>query len=146
MLPTPEPSASGLQPGVAPISAAQRPSHGESYIMALMKIGRLAWLAILLRAGVVQAASVTTLVGTGQPGFSDTQVNNPYGMAIGPDGAMYFCDLDNSRIRRLDLRTKRMTTIAGNGQKGYRGDGGAATEASLSAPHELLFDSRGDLY
>lgn len=91
-------------------------------------------------------ASVTTLIGTGVPGYSDTQVNNPYGMTIGPDGALYFCDVDNQRVRRLDLATKRLTTIAGNGQKAYRGDGGPAVEASLSAPHELLFDGKGDLY
>jgi len=92
------------------------------------------------------AATVTTLIGTGMPGFSDTQVNNPYGMVIGPDGAMYFCDVDNQRIRRLDLRTKRMTTIAGTGEKGYRGDGGPAVNASIAAPHELVFDAKGDLY
>jgi sugar lactone lactonase YvrE len=91
-------------------------------------------------------ATVTTLIGTGVPGYSDTQVNNPYGMTIGPDGALYFCDVDNQRVRRLDLATKRLTTIAGNGQKAYRGDGGPAEEASLSAPHELLFDRNGDLY
>ena len=92
------------------------------------------------------AATVTTLIGTGKGGFSDTEVNNPYGLAIGPDGALYFCDLDNARIRKIDLATKRVTTIAGNGQKAYKGDGGPAVEASLSAPHELLFDAKGDLY
>jgi len=92
------------------------------------------------------AATVTTLIGTGKPGFSDTEVNNPYGLAIGPDGALYFCDLDNSRIRKIDLSTKRVTTIAGNGLKGYKGDGGPAVEASLNMPHELLFDAKGDLY
>ena len=91
-------------------------------------------------------STVTTLVGTGSPGYSDTQVNNPYGMTIGPDGALYFCDLDNQRVRRLDLKTKRLTTVAGNGERGYHGDGGPAGEASLSAPHELVFDSKGDLY
>src|SRR5262249_17071982 len=95
---------------------------------------------------IASAASVTTIVGTGVAGFSDTQVNNPYGLVIGPDGALYFCDLDNQRIRRLDLKTKKMTTIAGDGQKAYRGDGGPATKASLNMPHELRFDSKGDLY
>src|ERR1700722_4172221 len=90
--------------------------------------------------------SVTTLIGTGVPGYSDTQVNNPYGLVVGPDGALYFCDLDNQRIRRLDLSTKRLTTIAGNGQKGYRGDGGPALETYLNMPHELRFDKRGDIY
>lgn len=104
-------------------------------------------LAVVLAcAAGLAAASVETLIGTGVAGFSDTQINNPYGMAIGPDGALYFCDLGNQRIRRLDLATKKMTTVAGNGQRGYTGDGGPATEATLAAPHELVFDKNGDLY
>ena len=80
------------------------------------------------------------------PGDSGTQVNNPYGMTIGPDGALYFCDLGNNQVRRFDLKTKRVTTVAGNGKAGYAGDGGPASEASLRAPHELAFDKRGILY
>jgi sugar lactone lactonase YvrE len=89
---------------------------------------------------------VTTLIGTGEPGYSETQVNNPYGEVIGPDGALYFCDLDNQRIRRLDLATRRLTTIAGSGERGYRGDGGPAAAAALNMPHEVRFDRLGNLY
>ena len=92
------------------------------------------------------AADVSTLIGNGAPGFSDTQVSNPYGLAIGPDGALYFCDLDNQRIRRLDLITKRITTVTGSGERGYRGDGGPAVSAALNMPHEIRFDARGNLY
>jgi DNA-binding beta-propeller fold protein YncE len=95
---------------------------------------------------VSAADSVSTLIGSGAAGYSDGQVNNPYGVVIGPDGALYFCDLDNQRIRRLDLRTRRTQTIAGNGQRGYAGDGAAATDASLNMPHEIQFDSAGHLY
>lgn len=95
---------------------------------------------------LAHAAAVTTLIGDGMPGHSQTQVNNPYGMTIGPDGALYWCDLGSNRIRRMDLATHRVSDIAGNGEKAYKGDGGPALEASLSAPHELLFDSKGDLY
>lgn len=101
-------------------------------------------LALLTTAS--HAATVSTLLGTGTAGSSDTEVNNPYGMTIGPDGALYWCDLGSQRIRRLDLKTKQVTTIAGNGKAGYSGDGGPATEASLRAPHELVFDRKGDLY
>jgi streptogramin lyase len=101
---------------------------------------------VALAAGLAAGATVETLVGTGVAGFSDTQVNNPYGMVIGPDGALYFCDLGNQRIRRLDLQTKQMTTVAGTGQAGYSGDGGPATQATIAAPHELVFDAKGDLY
>jgi sugar lactone lactonase YvrE len=92
------------------------------------------------------APSVSTLIGDGTPGHSDSRVNNPYGLVIGPDGALYFCDLDNQRIRRLDLTTRRTTDIAGNGQRAYSGDGGPATAGSLNMPHELAFDARGQIY
>jgi DNA-binding beta-propeller fold protein YncE len=90
--------------------------------------------------------SVSTLIGTGAPGHSDREVNDPYGLVIGPDGALYFCDLGNHRIRRIDLKTRRTTTVAGDGQRAYRGDGGPATAASLNMPHEVQFDSSGNLY
>ncbi len=100
----------------------------------------------LLGGHAAQPATVSTVIGTGQAGFSDQEVANPYGVVVGPDGAVYFCDLDNQRIRRLDRRTGRTTTIAGSGERGYAGDGGPATDASLNMPHEILFDARGDLF
>jgi DNA-binding beta-propeller fold protein YncE len=107
-----------------------------------------AMLALASVCPTTRAATrtVTTLLGTGVPGYSNTQVNNPYGIVFGPDGAVYFCDLDNQRIRRLDLQTNVVTTIAGSGEKGYRGDGGPATQASLNMPHEIQFDGAGNLY
>jgi sugar lactone lactonase YvrE len=102
--------------------------------------------ALVASPPAIAAESVATLIGSGAAGYSDRQVNNPYGLVIGPDGALYFCDLDNQRIRRLDLRTRRTQTIAGNGQKSYAGDGAAATGASLNMPHEIQFDSAGHLY
>jgi sugar lactone lactonase YvrE len=109
---------------------------------SLFKAGLLA----LLPGRVLAASSVSTLIGNGTPGHSDAQVNNPYGLVIGPDGALYFCDLDNQRIRRLDLTTRRSSDVAGNGQRGYAGDGGPATAGSLNMPHELIFDARGHMY
>lgn len=93
-----------------------------------------------------QGARVGTIIGTGVPGLGPTQVNNPYGLVIGPDGALYFCDLDNQVVRRLDLSTRAVSTIAGSGRRGYDGDGGPATAAALNMPHEVLFSPSGDLY
>ena len=111
--------------------------------------------AVLLTARTLPAQQkrVRTLAGTGAPGYLadvpdalKTPVTNPYGVVIGPDGALYFCEYDTGRVRRLDLRRAAITTIAGNGEKGYAGDGGAAAAASLAAPHELRFDRDGHLY
>jgi DNA-binding beta-propeller fold protein YncE len=104
-------------------------------------------LAALVPTPVLAASpTVTTLIGTGKSGYSDQEVNNPYGLLFGPDKALYFCDLDNQRIRRLDLKTRRTTAVAGDGKRAYLGNGGPATVGSLNMPHEIQFDARGNLY
>jgi sugar lactone lactonase YvrE len=103
-------------------------------------------LLALLPPRASVAPTIATVIGDGSPGYSDSKVSNPYGVLVGPDGALYFCDLDNQRIRRLDLQTRRTTDIAGNGRRAYAGDGGSATAASLNMPHEIAFDKRGDMY
>ena len=103
-------------------------------------------LLTLLPRPVIAAPTVSTLIGTGTAGFSDTQVNNPYGVIIGRDRALYFCDLENQRIRRLDLKSHATTTIAGDGKRAYGGDGGPATAGSLNMPHEIVFDAQNNMY
>jgi sugar lactone lactonase YvrE len=104
-------------------------------------------------AGLSSAATTVTIAGTGVAGFSGdggpgarAEVNNPYGLTIGPDGALYFCEIGNHRIRRLDLATKRISTVAGSGNKGYAGDGGSALDAALNEPYEVRFDRDGNLF
>lgn len=105
-------------------------------------------IALLLLALCVSssAAEVVTLAGNGVAGFSDVQVNNPYGLAIGPDGALYFCEIGNHCIRRLDLRTHRMTRVVGTGVKGNSGDGGVALMAQVNEPYEIRFDGAGNMF
>lgn len=103
-----------------------------------------------------QLPQVQTIAGTGIAGYepegslgipgNETQVNNPYGVIVGQDGALYFCEVDTGRTRKLDLTNNLLTTVAGNGEKAYVGDGQLALEASFSAPHEIRFDSAGNLF
>lgn len=103
-----------------------------------------------------RAGRVRTVAGSGERGYepegvaglpaTETPVDNPYGVVVGPDGALWFCEVDTGRTRRLDLETGRLTTVAGNGAKAYAGDGGPALEASFSAPHEIRFDAAGHLF
>ena len=99
------------------------------------------------------AARITTIAGTGLPGTASdgsdaavTSINNPFGLVIGPDGALYWADFGSNRVLRLDLTTKKITVVAGNGTKGHSGDGGPAKSAQLSAPHEVRFDSKGNIF
>ena len=110
----------------------------------VLKAGLVVWGRILYPTPA--AGAVSTLIGTGSAGYSDREVNNPYGLVIGPDRALYFCDLDNQRIRCFDPVSRQTRTIAGDGRKAYSGDGGPATAASLNMPHEIQFDAAGHLY
>jgi DNA-binding beta-propeller fold protein YncE len=73
-------------------------------------------------------------------------INNPYGVVFGPDGALYWADFGSNRVLKLDLSTRKVAVIAGTGTKGHAGDGGPAKDALLSAPHEVRFDSKGNMY
>src|SRR6266496_4284541 len=114
-------------------------------------------LGTLVSAAIIEAAAATprqisTFAGTGLAGFSGdngsagkAQLNNPYGITRGPDGALYICDMENHRIRKVS-RDGNITTVAGTGKRGYSGDGGPALQAELNEPYEVRFDKAGDMF
>ena len=72
-------------------------------------------------------------------------VIGPQGIALGPDGATYFSDGNNNRVRRITA-DGLIQTVAGTGGSGFSGDGGPAAAAQLSHPTGLKFDAAGNLY
>jgi sugar lactone lactonase YvrE len=71
----------------------------------------------------------------------------PNGLAVDDKGDLYISDIGAHRVLKLDRRGRqgRLTVIAGTGAGGFGGDGGPAAKARLFAPHDLAFDSAGDL-
>ncbi len=110
-------------------------------------------LILLLSASFSFGAGTKTLAGTGTSGANGdggfavrAQVGNPYGLTLGPDGALYVCEIDTDRVRRIDLHDGSISTVAGTGVIGYSGDGGPATSADLNDPYEVRFDDEGNMY
>jgi sugar lactone lactonase YvrE len=70
----------------------------------------------------------------------------PFDVAFDAQGNLFFSDTFNHRIRRIDARTGVITTVAGDGKKGFSGDGEPATEAELNEPYGVVLDARGNLF
>ncbi len=76
----------------------------------------------------------------------NAELNMPYEMAWDKAGNLFIVELGNHCVRRVDVKSQIITTIAGTGKPGFSGDGGPATEAQFNQPHSLSFDAAGDLY
>ena len=97
---------------------------------------------------------ISTFAGTGKKGFSgdggpaaQAQFSGVFCIAFDADGkTMYIDDLDNRRIRAIDMKTGIVNTIAGNGLKGLPKDGDMAKDSPLSDPRAVAADGKGNVY
>src|SRR5262249_35150672 len=97
-----------------------------------------------------RSGTITTIVGTGEKGFSGdggpaakAQLDEPYGVALGHAGNLIVVGRPNRRVRRVDARTGLIETVAGDGSKIYSGDGGPADRAGLVEPNGVALDPEG---
>ncbi|MCY4529573.1 MAG: hypothetical protein OXD46_11165, partial [Chloroflexi bacterium] len=96
---------------------------------------------------------ISTFAGTGLPGFSGdggpasaAALSSPFGLAFDDDDNLYIADSANNRIRKVDLATEIITTVAGSGSPGFEGDAGSALDAAFHSPHGVDVDHRGNIY
>jgi len=94
---------------------------------------------------------ITTMTGTNASGFAGdggsatiAKLSSPHGLAVDASGNLFIADTSNNRIRKVD-NTGLITTVAGNGNGAYAGDGGPAASASLSGPAGVALDAAGNL-
>jgi hypothetical protein len=96
--------------------------------------------------------TLVTIAGTGRRGYSGdggpavaAELDTPYDIQFAPNGEIYLADTGNNVIRRID-RGGVISTVAGDGEPRFAGDGGPAIQASLRRPSGLLFDPAGSLW
>ena len=98
------------------------------------------------------SGAISTVAGTGAPGFSGDEgpaiagsINAPRGVVVDDNGDIFIADTGNNRIRQV-TPDGLIHTIAGQDAAGFSGDGGPAASARINAPGGLLLDGAGDLY
>ena len=100
------------------------------------------------------AGQISTLCGSGTKGLCadgtdalTANLNNPYGMAEQKDRAsLFFVENQNHRIVRYERATKKIHMVCGTGKKGAEGNDGPALMCQMAEPHEIHFDSKGNMY
>lgn len=101
---------------------------------------------------VTPGGTIATVAGNGTAGYSGdggpavtAQLNNPGGVALDTAGNLYIFDSGNFRVRKVSTNGI-ISTVAGNGTRGFSGDGGPATQAQITPANGLALDSSGNLY
>ena len=111
-------------------------------------------LSILIFS-LTQVASqcITTEYGIGVMGYTGdngpataASFNSMTDLAVDNLGNIFIIDAGNHVVRRIDITTGIITTIAGNGTSGFSGDGGLAINAQFNFPRVITFDAAGDLF
>ena len=96
---------------------------------------------------------ITTVVGTGAGEYSGdggfaimAGIREPEDVYVDTSGNLFIADTQNHRIRKVDGETGIITTVAGNGSRGYSGDGYLATEAQINKPGSVFVDDGGNIF
>lgn len=92
---------------------------------------------------------ITTVAGTGgKSGYAgdggpatEALCFEPYEVRFHRNGDLYWVEMKNNLVRRIDGRTGTIHTVAGTGEAGFSGDGGPAVKATMKAPHSIQFDA-----
>lgn len=102
----------------------------------------------------LKSGAIETIAGTGEPGFAGdggpatgARFNGTFGIDVNRAGdKLYVADLNNRRVRMIDLKSGAVSTVAGNGESGVPADGSQAAKSPLVDPRAVAVDSNGSVY
>jgi sugar lactone lactonase YvrE len=136
-------NSSAIAPFSNPTSVAVDPA-GDVYVGDWSGFIRKIWV----KDGGASIVAGTGIVGYGGDGGQATSavIGRSINIALDAAGNLYFADGDNNRIRRVDMSTGIITTVAGTGAAADSGDGGLAVDAGVSRPTGITVDAAGHLY
>jgi hypothetical protein len=110
-------------------------------------------LNAVVRKVDASSGTITTVAGTGEVGYSgdggpgnQAMFREPNDCFLDGKGGLLIADIQDQRIRRLDIANGIVTTVAGNGEKERTGDGKPALEASFFGSRAVCLDSKGNMY
>jgi streptogramin lyase len=121
-------------------------------IARLALVAVVAALALLPQQATAQPGYIATVAGNGTPTYSGdggpailASLSDVHDVVVGPGGSLFIADHSNDRVRKVDP-AGTIITVAGNGGRGYSGDGVPATQTSLNQPVSVALDALGNLY
>jgi hypothetical protein len=112
------------------------------------------YIGCRIRKVTIATGDISTVAGTGTCAntadggqATSTAIYHPnHRVAFDSSGNFYFAESGNNKIRKVNISTGVITTVAGNGTAGSTGDGAAATSATLNNPADVYVDSSNNLY
>ena len=124
-------------------SKLRRPLH----LFGLMVVLLASWKPLI--GQLVQVNHISTIAGiagscgnSGDGGMATgATLNEPVGTAVNLAGDIFIVDQGNNNVRKITASTGIITTVAGDGNSGFSGDGGAATNAELNRPKGIALDA-----
>lgn len=128
----------------------------EPYEVRFDREGNMYWVEMqnhVVRRLGLSTGIVTTIAGTGEPGFSGdggpavkARLAQPHSIAFDPRGRLMICDIRNHRVRRVDLDTGIIETYLGTGAREATPDGAPIAGTAVHGPRAIDLDPRGNLY
>ncbi len=112
-------------------------------------------LVLILGCGfnTANAQQLIDVAGDGRAAYNgdngpalNASLNGPSSLIVTPNNELWIADIDNHRIRAINLTTGMIRTVAGTGTASFSGDGGAALKAGLNKPRDLYYDPKGNIY